>query len=156
MFHLTKHRRHHRLLPGSREALHLLYFTPQLRCYSTSLHSSASALLYSTAPLLLYKMIPLVPGYPVVPPTPGCYKQVRWHTFPRTRRLRGQLRAHHQALRELVRSASALAGPTSVYTYSDLIQAASTSSVASAMGCLHLIWEEENNVRTVFLCFLES
>ena len=96
-------------------------------------------------------MTPLVPDYPYVAPAPGSYRQVRWHTFPVTRRLRGQARAHHQALRELVRSASPLAGPTSDYTYSDLIQAASSSSIASAMGCLHIIWEEEHNVRTI-LC----
>ena len=144
----------------------LLYSTSQHRVCSTSQHNtgscstsqhiSASALLLLTSPPLLYTMTPLVPSYPFVPPTPGCYKQVRWHTFPMTRRLRGQVRAHHQALRELVRSASTLAGPSSDYTYSELIQAASNSSIASAMGCLHLIWEEEHNVRTIFLCFLES
>ena len=101
-------------------------------------------------------MTPSLSGYPFVPPTPGSYRQVRWHTFPGTRRLRGEARAHHQALRELIRSASPLAGPTSDYTYSDLILAASSSSIASAMGCLHLIWEEEHNVRTIFLCFLDS
>ena len=128
----------------------LLYFTSQLRFCSTSHHSSASALLYTTAPPLFYTMTPSLSGYPFVPPTPGSYRQVRWHTFPGTRRLRGEARAHHQALRELVRSASPLTGPTSDYTYSDLVQAAASSSIASAMGCLHIIWEEEHNVRTIF------
>ena len=128
----------------------LLYTTSQLRVCSTPHLSSASALLHISAPPLLYTMTPSLSGYPFVPPTPGSYRQVRWHTFPGTRRLRGEARAHHQALRELIRSASPLAGPTSDYTYSDLILAASSSSIASAMGCLHIIWEEEHNVRTFF------